>query len=174
MKRLVVICVCFVIVVTNGYAQRKYKGEKGISSIGAMVGYAIESETPVVGVDFRYNVLNKLRLAPSVLYAFEKHDTDILYFNADVHYLARISETATLYPLGGFGMSTWSLKRLDDMIFTERTVRLGLNLGFGGEVRLSKDIIIGAEFRYNWTSGFNWSRRYYNQAMLLVRAAFYF
>ena len=180
MKKTVLLIVCLVTFVTNGFAQqRNMKGEKGVSSVGVIAGYAIESEKAVIGIDYRYNVLDRVRIAPSVLYAVKSDYTDTWYANADVHYLARITSKVTLYPLGGLGLSVWNYnpdksplgELLDDLLDiddSETKTRLGLNLGFGGEVRATKDIICGAEFRYNWTS------RYYNQAMILVRAAYYF
>ena len=181
MKKTVLLIVCLVAFATNGFAQqRKIKGEKGVSSVGVIAGYAIESEKAVIGIDYRYNVLDRVRIAPSVLYAVKSDYTDTWYANADVHYLARITNKVTLYPLGGLGLSVWNYKNpgrshLEELLGgvldiddTETKTRLGLNLGFGGEMRMTKDIICGAEFRYNWTS------RYYNQAMILVRAAYYF
>ena len=176
MKKLLFLCVYMLFCIANVFAQSNLKGEKNISSIGGIFGYAIESEKAVVGVDFRYNVLDRLRLAPSILYAVKKDYTDIWYFNADVHYLARISPTVTIYPIGGLGFSAWTIHYKSNSLLEEilrpkndeTNIRVGLNLGFGGEMRVSKDIIVGAEFRYNWTE------RYYNHAMLLARIAYYF
>jgi len=168
--RTVCFILCFVFCVSQGFTQVKYKGEKGISSVGGIVGYAIESEQAVVGFDYRYNVFNRVRLAPSVLYHVKKNNMDDLFLNADVHYLGRITPKMTLYPLAGLGVSFLRL-RTNFLPVTEKYVtqtRFGLNLGFGGEVRVTKDIILGAEFRYNWTE------LRYNRAMLLARVATYF
>jgi opacity protein-like surface antigen len=179
MKKAVLLLVCFVAFGTGGFAQRSLKGEKGITSIGGILGYAIDNETAVIGTDYRYNILDRLRLAPSLLYVFKKDnhryfdsDANIWYFNADAHFLTRITEKATLYPIGGLGFSIWNLKAIEvldiEIKDSETDIRLGLNLGFGGEIRLTDDIILGAEFRYNLT------KRYYRQAMLLARVAYYF
>ena len=172
--RVFVFIVCFVAMVTQGFAQKKLPGEKGVSSVGGIIGYAIESEKAVIGVDYRYNIADKVRLAPSVLYTVKNDNMDSWYFNADIHYLARVTNKLTLYPLGGLGVSVWRREYfpvLQEILGTkkiESDTRVGLNLGFGGEVRVSKDIIVGAEFRYNWTE------RIANQAMLLARVAYYF
>lgn len=176
MKKVIFLMFCFLFIVTNGFAQSKFKGEKGISSVGGILGYAIESDNAVIGVDYRYNILDKVRLAPSALYIFKKNNTDVLYFNIDAHYLARVKERVTLYPLGGVGVSVWRYKLspiFENLKVNESETRIGLNLGFGGEVRVTKDIIVGAEFRYNWTKQHDlWA--YYNQALLLARVAYYF
>ena len=166
--RVIVFIVSFVFIITNGFAQKNLTGEKGVSSVGGIVGYAIEGEKAVVGIDYRYNLLDMIRLAPSVLYVVQKNDADAWYFNADAHYLARVTEQVTLYPIGGIGVSAWRLLHLIGGNPIRTDVHVGLNLGFGGEIRVTKDIIAGGEFRYNWT------KQGYNQAMLLARVAYYF
>jgi opacity protein-like surface antigen len=160
------------------------RGEKGVSSVGGIFGYAIDRKTAAVGVDFRYNIKDHVRLAPSVLHTLKSDYQSTWIVNADAHYLARITETATIYPLGGLGLSFWKTPRPiadpdaeypadpDDEYPAERyetKTRLGLNLGFGGEMRITRDIILGAEFRYNLTT-----ERIYDRAMILARAAYYF
>ncbi|MDR2916361.1 MAG: porin family protein [Tannerella sp.] len=174
MKKLVFLTVCLVAFVTGGFAQNSYKGEKGVSSVGGILGYAVDNETVVLGVDYRYNIKNQIRLAPSILYAVKNDDISTWYVNADAHYLIRMTDKMTLYPVGGLGLSIWNfdnvtvLKDGEVSGDTETKVRLGLNLGFGGEMRVTQDIIVGAEFRYNLTN------RHYDQAMILTRVAYYF
>ena len=180
MKKLVILAVCLVAFCVNSSAQKKFSGEKGVSSVGVIAGHAISSKAPMIGVDYRYNIMDKVRLAPSVMYVFENHIGNSIYANADAHYLARISDKATLYPLAGIGLSYWKwdtfviddLDDLDDLLDkseSDSKIRVGLNLGFGGEYRVTQDIIVGAEFRYNLTT-----ERVYDQAMIVVRAAYYF
>ena len=180
MKKLVFLTVCLVAFVTNGFAQKKLSGEKGISSVGVIIGHAVDSKALTVGADYRYNIQDKIRLAPSALYVTKNDYMSSLYINTDAHYLARVTNEVTIYPIGGLGFSArrfedfLDLDEIDDPrdIFdtkTETKIRVGLNLGFGGEIRASKDIIIGAEFRYNLTT-----ERFYDQAMLLARMAYYF
>lgn len=175
MKKLVLLTVCIFSFAAAGFAQRgnnRYKGEKGISSAGVMLGYAVDNQSALVGADYRYNILDRLRLAPSVLYTLKNDHLNTWYVNADAHYLARITERITIYPVGGIGFSVWNMENtpvLPEFEETQTKMRLGLNLGFGGEIRITKDIITGAEFRYNLTK-----ERIYDQAMFLVRAAYYF
>jgi opacity protein-like surface antigen len=181
MKKLVLLAVCLAGFATAGFAQGGdviHKGEKGVSSVGGIAGYAIDNRTLVIGVDYRYNLKDWLRLAPSVLHTVKSEDRSAWYVNADAHYPARITDEVTLYPIGGLGLSAWKfdykkVKTSDEEVSTvkesETKIRAGLNLGFGGEMRVTKDLIIGAEFRYNLTP-----ERIYDQAMLLARAAYYF
>ncbi|MDR0699354.1 MAG: outer membrane beta-barrel protein [Tannerella sp.] len=218
MRRLALLTICMFVFVTAGFAQdwrktrstnivqsgiNKYRGEMGVSSVGGIVGYAIDNKTALAGIDYRYNIRDRIRLAPSVLYVLENEYKSVLYANADAHYLARVTDKITIYPIGGLGMSVWNFRvpetndpetndlETNDPETTdpetadpgetdpgetdtetsdsETKIRIGLNLGFGGEMRVTKDIIIGAEFRYNLTS-----ERIYDQAMLVARVAYYF
>lgn len=205
MRRLALLTICIFTFVAAGFAQdgsktrkgnkvhsgvNKYKGEKGVSSVGGIVGYGIDNKTALAGIDYRYNIRDRIRLASSVLYALENEDRSALYVNVDAHYLARVTDKITIYPIGGLGVSVWNLRLpkipLDspeangseandsetngsEAADSETKVRIGLNLGFGGEMRVTKDIIVGAEFRYNLTS-----ERIYDQAMLVARVAYYF
>jgi outer membrane protein X len=192
MKKLILLAVYMFAFATTGFAQnesktqpgnKKYAGEKGVSSIGIMIGYAVDNKSALIGADFRYNIHDRMRLAPSVLYSLKNEYRSTVYVNADAHYLARVTNKITLYPVGGLGLSVWNFdglipESLDPPIpagsysetsGSETKIRIGLNLGFGGEVRVTKDIIVGAEFRYNLTS-----ERIYDQAMFSARAAYYF
>jgi opacity protein-like surface antigen len=185
--------------VQNGI--NKYRGEMGVSSVGGIIGYGIDRKTALAGIDYRYNIRDRIRLAPSILYVLENEEKSIFCANVDAHYLARVTDKITIYPIGGLGMSVWNFRSLenqhplvpetDDLEVrdsetrdsetndsgasdpetsdSETKIRMGLNLGFGGEMRVTKDIIIGAEFRYNLTS-----ERIYDQAMLVARVAYYF
>lgn len=178
MKKLVLLAACLVGFATFGFAQGgnlKSKGEKGVSSVGGIVGYAIDNKTVAVGVDYRYNIKDRIRLAPSILYAIKNENKSMWMVNADAHYLARITDKMTIYPIGGLGLSVWNFdyetfqSEMSTVKESETKIRLGLNLGFGGEMRVTKDIIVGAEFRYNLTT-----ERAYDQAMILGRVAYYF
>jgi opacity protein-like surface antigen len=128
-------------------------------------------------------------LAPSVLYLFEKDLASTWYANVDAHYLARISRETTLYPIAGLGLSVWKFGNsglLNPENFLHEygggdwgdnsggygykdTTKIGLNLGVGCETRLTEDILVGGEFKYNITN-----ERLFDQAMITIRAAYYF
>jgi outer membrane protein X len=173
----------------NGaFAQKALKGEKGVSSVGVIGGYAVDNKAGLAGLDFRYNIGDRIRLAPSILYVFNSGDSlekkNTLYFNADVHYLIRMTDKFTIYPVAGLGLAIWSLDRNYDVMDDEGNIyeddelpeaykkshlHLGLNIGLGCEYRLTKDFIIGAEFKYNLTD-----QSAFNQAMFLGRIAYYY
>ncbi|MDR3266119.1 MAG: porin family protein [Tannerella sp.] len=186
MKKLLLVLVCISVFVSYSFSQTKYIGEKGVSSVGVIAGYAVDNNAFAMGLDFRYNILDYLRLAPSVLYALEHDSRSTWYANVDAHYLLRTTVKTTVYPIAGIGLSFWKLNNsiipeinlkseLNDETAPNEggekisKVRIGLNLGAGVERRMTRDIILGAEFKYNLTT-----ERAYNQAMILVRVAYYF
>ncbi|MDR3251663.1 MAG: outer membrane beta-barrel protein, partial [Tannerella sp.] len=158
-----------------------------------IAGYAVDNQTVLLGVDYRYNIKDRIRLAPSVLYALKSGENkmDTWYVNADAHYLARLTERFTMYPIGGLGLSMWAwdvpafgTENPENPEETEETeeiptptvktsretkMRVGLNIGIGCENRVTDEIVIGVEFKYNLTT-----ERIYNQAMLSARVAYYF
>ena len=177
MKKLVFLTVCLVAFAANGFSQRGYKGEQGVSSVGVIMGHAVSSKAFTIGADYRYNVLDRVRLAPSALYTLKNDNFTSLYLNADAHYLTRVTKEISIFPIGGVGVSlrkiygipVLGVGGLELKSDSETKLRVGLNLGFGGEIRATDDIIIGAEFKYNLTT-----ERIYDQAMLLARVAYYF
>ena len=177
MKKLIFLTVCLVAFAANGFAQKSFRGEKGVSSVGLIMGHAVSSKAFTLGADFRYNIEDKIRLAPSALYTLKNDNFTSLYLNADAHYLTRVTKDITIFPIGGVGVSLRKIYGIPVLGIggvelksdSETKLRVGLNLGFGGEIRATDDIIIGAEFKYNLTT-----ERIYDQAMLLARVAYYF
>ena len=182
MKKFVFLSMCLFAFAANGYSQKSYEGEKGVSSVGVIAGHVVSHKGFTIGVDYRYNVKDKIRLAPSALYVMKNDKVSSFYINADAHYLARITNKLTLYPIGGVGVSFWKKKSLVNTLIgiihipeyeyeyeSETVSRMGLNLGLGAEMRLTKDIIVGAEFKNNITHD-----RVFDQLMLLARVAYYF
>ncbi|MDR3309573.1 MAG: porin family protein [Tannerella sp.] len=205
MKRLIITFFIMAVTANAGFGQNKSsKGEQGVSSAGLIGGLAIDSRSLMAGIDYRYNILPKLRLAPSFLYVSKFDNLNSLYFNADAHYLVRLTRTATIYPLAGIGVHNRRLKlpavttksspleksfagtyadgeagedddskdddsKEKDGDTTDSHTRLGVNIGFGFENRITQDIILGVEFRHQFTT-----ERIYDQAIFSARLAYYF
>jgi len=169
----------------------KLGGEKGVSSLGLIGGYAVANKATLAGLDFRYNIADRVRFAPSVLYIIRSNNPSLMYalksdnkstwyVNTDLHYLIRLTPRFSVFPLCGIGMSIWNFDDKNLIIKDENgqqiegvgrdtKVRVGLNLGYGCEGRVTDELLIGAEFKYNLTI-----ERVYDQALLTVRLAYYF
>jgi outer membrane protein X len=141
----------------NGYAQQ------GHMSAGARLGYAAEWETVTLGVDYRYNFLPDFRLAPSLTYMVRNRNTSAWYMDMDCHYVVTVTDLFSFYPIGGMGLSLWG----QHLYGMENTARLGLNVGLGAELRLTREISAGLDMKYNITSR-------YDQALAAVRVAYHF
>jgi len=153
MKRMIMLFV-FAAIATIGYAQ------KGQSSVGFTLGHSFDTENVIAGLDFRYNVTNEVRLAPSLSH-FVKHDgLSAWAIDMNAHYVFPLTDMFGFYPLGGAGLTFWDLGG-----YTRN--RFGLNIGLGGELYATKEITIGLEMKYNIVST-------YEQAIIGLRVGYNF
>ena len=155
MKRVVLVFL-FAVMTLGLYAQQ------GASSVGLSVGYALDSENTTVGIDYRYNVSDDVRIAPSLTH-FMKHggmSAWALDFNA--HYVVKLDPSFGFYPLGGVNLTFFDWVNGYDTVS-----RLGLNIGVGGEVYASRELTVGLEMKYNLIKDFD-------QALAAVRIAYSF
>ena len=60
MKKVVLVFLFAVMTVGGVFAQQ------GASSVGLSVGYALDTDNTTVGIDYRYNVSDDVRIAPSL------------------------------------------------------------------------------------------------------------
>ncbi|MDR1454541.1 MAG: outer membrane beta-barrel protein [Tannerella sp.] len=157
MKKILLMAGLVVLCAASGHAQR------GRASVGTRLGYAAEWETVTVGVDYRYNFLQDVRLAPSLTYMVRNRSMSAWYMDMDCHYVVTVSDMFSFYPLGGLGFSVWR----PHLFGTDGVARLGLNVGLGGDLRLSPQISVGLEMKYNITST-------YDQALAAIRVAYHF
>lgn len=155
MKKIVLLCL-FAAIAVSGYAQ------KGHASAGVRTGYAFEYETVTFGVDFRYNILPDVRIAPGVTYMFRGDGVKGWYLDLDAHYVIDVSRMFSFYPIGGLGLSIW-----DGKGWAGSRTRLGPNVGLGGEFRITDELSVGMDFKYNIISDFD-------QALFGVRVAYHF
>ena len=112
--------------------------QAGTQSVGFSLGCAFDTNSTTIGVDYRYNITDAWRLAPSVS-RYIQHDAWVI--DANVHYVFRLSEMFGFYPLAGLNLSFWDSK-YDPISF-------GANLGMGAELYATEKITIGLEAKYN-------------------------
>ncbi|MDR0348923.1 MAG: porin family protein [Tannerella sp.] len=153
MKKIIYLLL-FAALAVSGYAQQ------GDASAGLKFGYAFEFETAVFGVDFRYNIMPDIRIAPSITHMFKGKGVSGWYIDFDGHYVIDLANDFSFYPIGGIALSIW------DVGEKGRHTRLGPNIGLGGEYRVIDDLSIGMDFKYNITGGD------FHQAILGVRFAY--
>ena len=114
-----------------------------------------------VGIDYRYNVSDDVRIAPSLTHLMKHGGLSAWALDFNAHYVVKLDPSFGFYPLGGVSLSFWEAGRDWD------ATRLGVNIGLGGEVYASRDLTVGLEMKYNLIQDFD-------QAMAAVRIAYNF
>lgn len=152
MKKLVLLLACMVCTYMQSFAQTS----RGDSSLGFNLGYGFESENATLGIDYRYNITDEVRIAPSLTYFVKADDLSAVAIDVNAHYVVQLSDVFGFYPLAGVDLSFWKWhhSRLDVNDFGKRDdshkeTRLGVNLGLGAEVYATKEMTIGLEVKYN-------------------------
>ena len=133
MKRILFVFVLALITLTAS-------AQKGDQSVGLNASYGFNLTGFFLGVDYRYNITDSWRLAPSVMIPITDDDHIPFFIDMNVHYVFPISETVGLYPLAGLSYNNFS--GVDFANF-------GANFGVGAEIYATKHITVGLELKYN-------------------------
>lgn len=130
---------------------------RGEKYIGLTTGYNTRNESAVAGVFFQYNLSRVVRIAPDITYIFRHDRRDGLAFNADVQFPFRIDNEArwNVFPLAGLNYTSWNMHPRslgpvadDSKDVTNRTNKLGLNVGVGFDFMATKTLKLFIESRY--------------------------
>lgn len=159
MKRVVVI-VLLAVFSLGVYAQN----HQGDSSFGLNLGYGFDSENVMLGIDYRFNMTDELRLVPSITHFVKKDHHSAWAIDMNAHYVFPLSEYFGFYPLGGLSLSVWKWKVGG---LSDNDTRFGANIGLGGELYASKELTVGLEVKYNII-------KTYDQAILALRIGYNF
>ena len=144
----------------GAYAQT----EQGESALGFNIGYGFDSKNATLGIDYRYNITDAIRLNPSLTY-FAKNDCHSTWaLDLNAHYLVKINSFFGFYPLAGLDLSFW---RFGCGANHFNYTRFGANVGLGGEFYLTNNLTLGAEVKYNIIKDFD-------QALLGFRIGYSF
>jgi outer membrane protein X len=155
MKKIVFIWLAALLTI-SGHAQ------KGHSTIGAGIGYAVDGQSITLGIDYRRHIFQNIRIAPSLAYLIRNNDLSAWHMNVDGHYVVNITGMFSFYPIGGINLSIWDNKTVEGDY-----VRLGFNVGLGGEWTVTKEISLGLDMKYNVITT-------YDQAFITTRVAYHF
>lgn len=134
--------------------------QQGTQSVGFNVGYAFDSNNATLGLDYRYNITDSWRLAPSMTMLVKNDGLSAFALDMNAHYVFPIAEMVGFYPLAGLSLSFWDFAGYD-------ATRFGANLGLGAEVYATSNVTVGLEVKYNIISDFD-------QALAAVRVAYSF
>ena len=159
MERPIYKVIILLIVILSSFcshAQMKH----GQYSIGYSGGYGFVTEQGILRTDFRYNLIDYIRIEPTVSHFLKKNGLKTWNIGLNVHYVLSIKEVAAIYPLVGVTSSFWNLDRnktIVDEVTGEKTTErqkskdtyLGGMFGLGLEVYILDEIILGTEVKYN-------------------------
>lgn len=144
--------------------------ESGRSSLGLNLGYGFDSENFTIGLDYRYSITNYLRINPVVTHFVKHSDVSAWAIDLNAHYVVRLSEQFSFYPLVGVDLSFWDTKLEDAPVSADASVsdtRFGLNLGLGLEMYATERIVAGLEAKYAIVKD-------YDQALISLRVGYLF
>lgn len=148
MKKLIVLIGMMFFIMNSTFAQ------KGIKAVGVHLGYGTEIESVGIGMKFQYNITDNIRLEPSMNYFFKNEGIEQFDINANAHYLFPMASNIRIYPLAGLTFARWNFDHpFED--FSSDVTRLGVNLGGGAEVDITKDFMLNCELKYHFVSDFD-------------------
>lgn len=167
MKKLLMVAIILMVGVGAALAQ---KGEK---AVGVQLNYGTEIESIGIAAKFQYGITDAIRIEPSFDYFFGKSGGNMFDFNVNAHYLFNVANQINVYPLVGFGYTSWktggSVDYNDYQSYayeyenmgnvnasnSSRVGKIAVNLGAGAEYALNDKISVNAELKYQIISNFN-------------------
>jgi len=128
------------------------QNQAGLFSMSANLSYGSEIESLGVGLRAQYFFQDKLRGVFEYKYFIDRHNLSEWELNADAHWVFGVSNSIFLYPLAGLKYSRWTLDLERSKIpgvdaHKESHDRLGLNLGFGGQISIAQNTYLQIELR---------------------------
>lgn len=136
-------------------AQLFAQTKRGDSSLGFNLGYGFDSQNATLGIDYRYNLTDEVRLTPSLTYFVKADDLSAVAIDLNAHYVVKLSDVFGFYPLAGIDLAFWKFHNVgghvNDFGRHENDLnetRLGVNLGLGGEIYATQELTIGLEVKY--------------------------
>lgn len=141
-KGLIFLIICFSAIATIS-AQDQF----GKFSLAGNLSYGTKAESLGVGLRAQYGFGERLRGSAEYKYYIDRHNLSAWGLNVDGHYVFGASETVSLYPIGGISLTRWTYdagrSNLEGPKYSNN--RIGLNIGFGGQVALSENTFLQIE-----------------------------
>lgn len=128
---------------------------KAETSVGVSTGYVTHNESMSIGLGLNYSFTSHFRLNPQVDYIFKHKQQDGILFNIDMEMPYGIAGSkANVYPLVGFSYTSWN-QHFSEIDTSQRTNKLGLNLGAGVEYMVKPSLKLFLEGRCNLVKHFS-------------------
>ena len=149
MKKFIVLFSMMFFIMGNTFAQI------GIQAAGVHLSYGTEIESFGIGLKYKYNITDNIRLEPSMNYFFENNGIDQFDINANAHYLFPMASNVRVYPLAGLTFARWSFPQLIGGKFSNDATRLGINIGGGAEMDITDKLMLNFELKYQLVNDFD-------------------
>lgn len=137
-------CAC----IATSYAQQ------GESALGVNLNYGNDTNFGL-GVKYRYNLSDHVRIEPAFNYYFEHDNVSMWDLNANFHYLCPVAENVTVYPLAGIGYANATAHLKDWGLDNESDGKITVNLGAGADFQVSSSVKLNLELKYQIIDDFN-------------------
>lgn len=123
--------------------------EQGRSSIGLNLGYGFDTKNPIIGIDYRYALTNAIRINPALSHYIKNDGLSAWAIDLNFHYLVRLSESISFYPLVGADLSFWDQRIIrEPREDSSSTTRFGANVGLGLEFYAAERLTFGLDVKY--------------------------
>lgn len=126
--------------------------EKGDQSMVVNTGFQTDAKRFLLGVQYRYTVVDNFRIAPDLMFFLPKNKITGLDVNINLHYTLEIDDNQNAYPLIGFAMQNNHFKGLSDYsgenAGSSSYTDYGFNLGGGYSYSLNDNLFLNGEAKY--------------------------
>lgn len=148
MKKLILLWIIILFACIKINAQN----QKGEWSLGYSGGASLKTESGFLCIDYRYNITNGIRIAPSARKYLRWYGYKGAGGDFDIHYVFPIGRVVNVYPFLGASFTYWDyLIDGNKKEYDKGQKSFGGNIGLGTEINIIDDIIIGIEAKYNYT-----------------------
>ena len=145
--------------------------EKGDMAAGGnlSIGFGDSYTNFGLGAKFQYNVIDNLRLEPTVNYYFKKDYTSMWDLGVNAHYLFSVGDKLNFYPIVGLGVMGAKLSYDDGYgnEYKDSATKFMVNLGAGAEYMLTSNVSVNFEYKYRICSDMN-------RSLLTLGVAYHF
>lgn len=143
-----------------GFGQIFSQDQSGRFSLGANISYGSKQDLIGFGARAQYGFTEHIRGVGEYKYYLDRRDWSEWQINWDVHYVIPVSDSFSLYPIGGIRYSRWTVdtgrgSSLDGARWKKSFSRVGLNLGAGGQVQLTDNLYLQLEPKWEISKKFS-------------------
>jgi outer membrane protein X len=125
----------------------------GEKTLGVQTGYTSSNRSALAGIELTYRLKHHVRLAPSLNYVFQRHNSDALSFNFNVQFPFTFAPKFEFFPIAGVSFASWNFHNIEEVASVDvssRLTRFGLNAGagVGFHINATTTVSLKAEYKF--------------------------